>query len=684
MSINYEPLWKFLDQKGLKKKDLIELAHISHSSVAKLAKNQTISTSVLNKICKGLNCSLTDIMSYDSLTMVQPKKLAKPFVKWAGGKTQLLDYLIPLIPNYLGKYIEPFLGGGALFFALQPESAILSDSNPDLVNAYQQVKTNVDKLIEELKLLKNDETEFYRIRSIQPAELTPVKAAARFIYLNKTCFNGLYRVNRKGQFNVPFGHYKNPKIVDEETLRTASKALQKAEIVCGDYKEILAKYAEPDDFIFLDPPYVPVGKYSDFKRYTKEQFNESDQTELADVFKELAKSDIYSILTNSNAELVHELYDDFDMEIISTHRHISSKGDKRQGEDVIVTNFQSVPNTPCSVQVKNYPSTRFMGSKRKLLKNIWNAASLFKYDSVLDLFSGSGVVSYLFKANGKTVFSNDYMRMCCTFSKAMVENNHVTLSQSKAKELMKPVKNDSFVETTFKGLYFSDHENELIDFIRTNIMALSDEYERAIAMTALIRACMKKRPRGLFTYVGQRYDDGRKDLKKSFEEQFLENVVAVNDAVYNNGKNNRSYNQDSLSLRLNTPDLVYIDPPYYTPKSDNEYVRRYHFVEGLARNWEGVDVQYDTKTKKFKSYPTPFAKKDSAKQAFEELFNQYADSILIVSYSSNSLPNRYEMVSLLKNIKQTVKVLPIEYRYSFGNQVKESRSKVKEYLFVAY
>ena len=206
-------------------------------------------------------------------------------------------------------------------------------------------------------------------------------------------------------------------------------------------------------------------------------------------------------------------------------------------------------------------------------------------------------------------------------------------------------------------------------------------------MSALLRACIKKRPRGIFTYTGDRYDDGRKDLKKSFEEQFLEAVAALNCAVFDNGKVNKSRNCDAMQLRVDVPDMVYIDPPYYSPYSDNEYVRRYHFVEGLARNWEGVEIQEHTQTKKFKSYPTPFSTKNGAASAFDLLFKKYTSSVIIVSYSSNSLPDLDEMVSILSKHKTQVEVIPIDYRYSFGNQgsrVEDNKNQVKEYLFVGF
>lgn len=618
---------------------------------------------------------------------------AKPILKWAGGKTQMLDDLLPKVPSSYGRYIEPFFGGGALFFALRPENAIIADSNPELINMYRQVANNVEDVISYLKKYENTSEMFYQVRSLDWNDLTPAEAAARTVYLNRTCFNGLYRVNRKGQFNVPYGKYVNPKICDEENLHAASKALQNTEIVCGDYLLVLEHYAQPGDFIFLDPPYLPISEYSDFKRYTKEQFYEEDHVELAKMVMRLHEMGCTVVLTNSNHPLVHELYSSFKIDIIQTKRHISCNGNTRRGEDVIVTvppkrqTLIKLTPQPLSQQVSSYPPTRFMGSKNKLLSQIWAIASQFEFETVVDLFSGSGVVGYMFKSQNKAVISNDYMAMSATFTKAMVENSHVILSKQEAAELLIAKKeSDHFVATTFKDLYYTDAENELIDVLRTNIASIKDPYKHAIAMTALIRACTKKRPRGIFTYTGNRYNDGRKDLQKSLEQQFMEAVDAVNNAVFDNGKVCVSKHGDAMALRTENADLVYMDPPYYSPLSDNEYVRRYHFVEGLARDWKGVEIQEHTQTRKFKSYPTPFSTRKGAADAFDKLFKKFANSILIVSYSSNSLPTQDEMLEIMARYKKHVEVIPVDYKYSFGNQneAKTHRNSVQEYLFVGY
>lgn len=689
MGIKYDKLWELLKQRGMMKKDLYEVAGISHASVAKLAKNENVNTEILEKICIGLQCDIGEIMEISTAEEKQaPRNTVKmkPIVKWAGGKTQLLSELLPRIPNYPGKYIEPFFGGGALFFALCPPNAIIADSNPELINMYQQVANNVDTVIAHLSEYQNTEKFFYDTRELEWEMLPPAQAAARFIYLNKTCFNGLYRVNGQGRFNVPFGDYKNPKICDENGLRQASDILKGATIICGDYATVLQEHAVPGDFVFLDPPYIPVSEYSDFKRYTKEQFYMKDHEKLADVVHELVARGCYVILTNSNHPRVHQLYAPYQIDIIQTKRHISSKGSTRTGEDVIVTAFPKAEKS-LSPQVKCYPPTRFMGSKSKLLEDIWRVSSQFEFDTVLDLFSGSGIVSYMYKAQGKTVISNDHMFMATTYAKAMIENSSITLSEKEIEALLEPNEDaDGFVAEKFNGLYYSDADNDLIDSIRANIKLLSNEYKRAIAMSALMRACTKKRPRGIFTYVGHRYDDGRKDLQKSLSEQFIDAVNAINNSVFSNGKNNVALNGDALSLKAVVPDLVYMDPPYYSLRSDNEYVRRYHFIEGLARDWQGVDIQEHTLTKKFKSYETPFATKDGAYTAFDKLFEKYQSSILVVSYSSNCLPSKDEMIGLLQKHKTTVTVVPIDYTYSFGNQkdVTSNKNHVQEYLFVAY
>ena len=619
----------------------------------------------------------------------------KPILKWAGGKTQLLEHLLPKIPKEYNKYIEPFFGGGALFFALKPNNSIIADSNPELINLYRVIAKDVNSLISELKNLKNEKDFFYDMRKKEFSELSEIEAAARTIFLNKTAFNGLYRVNKKGQFNVPFGYYKNPKILDEDQLLAASKLLKKTKILLGDFKDVLCENAKKGDFIFLDPPYLPVSKFSDFKRYTKEQFHEKDQISLANLVNKLSKKGCHILLTNSNHPLIHELYKDFNIDIYKTKRNINSKSTNRKGEDIIVSNFKKriiftnakSISSSLSDQMLKFPTTRYMGSKNKILPYIRDITREFDFSSAIDLFSGSGIVSYMLKSEGKAVISNDYMALGSSFSKALIENNSEILPLKLAKKLLcKNEKNDKFVQSNFKDLYFADEENILIDNIRANIRGLRNPYKKALALSALCRACTKKRPRGIFTYTGNRYDDGRKDLKTSIEDHFINAVDIFNNAVFDNKKINLSIRKDAMDL-TSSGNFVYMDPPYYSLCSDNEYIRRYHFTEGICCNWEGVEMQWHTKTKKFKNYPTPFSNKENAKDAFDKLFDKYKKSIILVSYSSNCLPTLDEMVEMLAKYKKDVKVLSIDYRYSFANQkenMSTNKNMVKEYLFLGF
>ena len=263
----------------------------------------------------------------------------KPILKWAGGKTQMLNSIIPRMPKQYKKYVEPFIGGGALFFNITPDKSVISDSNPELINLYNQLAYHCEEVIDILSLYKNDEEFYYELRSKDWLECEPIEAAARTIYLNRTCYNGLYRLNKKGLFNTPFGKYKNPNICNSERLRIASEVLKHTHIICGDYLEALKEFAESGDFVFLDPPYVPISDFSDFKRYTKEQFYEQDQKNLADEVKRLVDIGCHVMLTNSNHPLVHELYAPYNIEIVQTKRNINSNGNKRTGEDVIVTTY---------------------------------------------------------------------------------------------------------------------------------------------------------------------------------------------------------------------------------------------------------------------------------------------------------------------------------------------------------
>jgi len=340
---------------------------------------------------------------------------------------------------------------------------------------------------------------------------------------------------------------------------------------------------------------------------------------------------------------------------------------------------------PEIVQFEKFPGTRYMGSKNKIIMSLWGILKDYQFDSFFDAFGGSNVVGYFMKAEGKRVVSNDFMKMSYYGSKAIIENSIETISEEELDSLIETTNSNSFVQDTFKGIYFSQAENKFLDKVRGNINNLNGEYKRAIAISALVRACMKKRPRGIFTYTGERYNDGRKDIKTSLKQHFLDNVHLFNNAVFSNKKESNSLNQEIFDVEVNC-DLVYLDPPYYNPKGDNDYVRRYHFVEGLATYWEGIELQEHTKTKKFKSYKSPFSVKKTAYEAFDSLIRKYRNSIIAISYSSNSLPSKDEMIEIIGRYKPSIKTYEISHTYSFGNQnhkIGNQNNKVKEYLFIA-
>lgn len=268
---------------------------------------------------------------------------SKPFIKWAGGKGQLLPELTKRLPTTCKRYFEPFLGGGALFFHLTPQESYLSDTNSELVACYRVVRDDVESLIRELGTHAYDEGHYYTVREWDRkegfAELSDVVRAARFIYLNRTCFNGLYRVNSKGHFNVPFGDYSNPTIVDAENLRRCSKALAKAEISVSDYAGVIDE-VEKGDFVYFDPPYAPLSVTSSFTAYTKQGFGQSDQEALREVCHRLDKKGAFFMLSNSSNPLMLELYRDFSVHTVSATRAINSKGsDRGPVSEIIVTNY---------------------------------------------------------------------------------------------------------------------------------------------------------------------------------------------------------------------------------------------------------------------------------------------------------------------------------------------------------
>ena len=278
-----------------------------------------------------------------AVALEQLKNEIYPIVKWVGGKRQLMFELLKIMPKSYNRYFEPFVGGGALFFELQPENAYISDMNEELINLYSVVRDNVYELIEDLGKHEVSKEYFLEIRNIdrteQYAKLSNIERASRFIYLNRTCFNGMYRVNSKGEFNVPFGHYKNPRIIDENNLLNCSKLLNKTEIKCADFSEILTK-VQKDDFVYFDPPYVPLNETSSFTSYTKDGFDIDMQFKLRDVCDELDSMGVKFMLSNSDTKLVNELYANYEIKKVFASRQINANADGRgKITEVLVRNY---------------------------------------------------------------------------------------------------------------------------------------------------------------------------------------------------------------------------------------------------------------------------------------------------------------------------------------------------------
>lgn len=272
----------------------------------------------------------------------------QPFTKWTGGKRQLLPVIRELMPKTYNRYFEPFVGGGALFFDLAPKDAVINDFNAELINCYQQIKDNPQELIEILKVHQeyNSKEYYLDLRSADRDEridmMSEVQRAARILYMLRVDFNGLYRVNSKNQFNVPYGRYKNPKIVDEELISAISVYLNnnQLEIKTGDFEKAVLD-VQPGDFVYFDPPYIPLSETSAFTSYTHEGFSFADQVRLRDAFKRLSDTGAYVMLSNSSSALVEELYKDFNIHYVEATRTNGAKSSSRgKISEIIVTNYE--------------------------------------------------------------------------------------------------------------------------------------------------------------------------------------------------------------------------------------------------------------------------------------------------------------------------------------------------------
>jgi len=623
---------------------------------------------------------------------------AQPFLKWAGGKASLLRQLEEFFPHEIDRYIEPFLGGGAVFFHLKhrfPDMrAFLRDSNKELINCFRVVRDRPEELMpildEHARGFRTDGDEyFYKVRKQHDLN-DDLARAARTIFLNKTCYNGLWRVNARGEFNTPVGSNKNPNLYSRANLLSASAALQDAQLEAQDFRKIVDE-ARRGDFVYFDPPYLPISIYSDFKRYTPDQFREADQVELARVFRALDAKGCQLALSNSEHPRTRELYAGFTVAVVSAPRFINCKaGGRGNISELVITNTKQKQKPPQHFAVPAepvFPETKYMGSKRRLLPFILKHFAPLKFESVLDAFSGSGCVGYALKRSGARLYANDFLKFCFHTARATIENNATLLNEDDVSRLLsKNPSAQSFVRDTYTGLFFDEVDCAFLDNLWANVSELDSPLKKSLALAAAARACMKKRPRGLFTFTGRKGWDERKDLKLSMREQFLEAVIAFNNSVFSNGQQNKAFNVDVFDLDPSLAEVVYIDPPYISPYSDCDYTRRYHFVEGFCQYWKDCEIMEKTSTKKIRSYETDFSNKNGAAHAFQKLFHHFRKSTLVVSYSSNCIPSKAEMIKLLRQEKGQVTVFEAPHRYHHGNQahkVGNNMNEVIEYLFVA-
>ncbi|MFK4620061.1 DNA adenine methylase [Bradyrhizobium diazoefficiens] len=336
-------------------------------------------------------------------------------------------------------------------------------------------------------------------------------------------------------------------------------------------------------------------------------------------------------------------------------------------------------------RAQSYPELRYMGSKKRLLPWIGQVLSTIDFESALDPFSGTGSVGYLIKSMERRVVASDFLNFPSLIARATIENNSRQLDGSHVKTLLSARKsNPSFIERTFQGIFYTADDLKFLDRVSANIRRLDHPHLQALAYAALFRSCLKRQPRGVFTVSGDlsRYDDGRRDLRLSIEEHFIEQIEVFNQAVFHNGRRNKALRCDVFEAPSRGLDLVYLDPPYVPRSDDNCYIKRYHFIEGLASYWKGLPVDMSTKVRKIEKKFTPFSYRKAAIEAFDRLFSRFSKSIIVLSYSSNGFPDLEHLEALMRRYKKSVRVFERPHRYHFGTHENVERSKVTEYLIV--
>lgn len=336
-------------------------------------------------------------------------------------------------------------------------------------------------------------------------------------------------------------------------------------------------------------------------------------------------------------------------------------------------------------ELANFPRFRYMGSKFRLLPWIHETLAEIDFETATDAFSGSGVVSYLLKAMGKQVSANDTLSFPSVLTSATVANSATRLNSTDLEFLLSSkarLPSERFVRSTYEGIFYTPEELSSIDDLWAGIRQLESPFKRAVALASLLRSAIKRQPRGLFTVSDPtRYQDGRRDLQLNILEHFVEQADIYNAAVFTNGRRNSVTCGDVFDVQPGS-DLVYMDPPYVPLADDNCYIKRYHFLEGLACYWQGKEIMMNTKVRKIAKPFTPFSYRHTALNAFDHLFRHFADSIQVLSYSSNAYPDLKTLSSIMRRYKKSVDVLEKTHRYHFGTHSAAKRNLVKEYLII--
>jgi adenine-specific DNA-methyltransferase len=335
-------------------------------------------------------------------------------------------------------------------------------------------------------------------------------------------------------------------------------------------------------------------------------------------------------------------------------------------------------------RIASYPRIRFMGSKYRLAGRLGEIFEALPPGLALDAFSGSGVVAYTLKATGRSVLANDHLAFASALADAVVSNDAVTLSDADIEPLCSGNKDGrDFIATTFDGLYFPHEDHAFLDAAWSHVDELQGA-KRALAISSLCLAAAWKQPRGVFTVTTPRYDDGRRQMQMSLQSLFREATQNFNHAVFAVPRaGSRAVCGDVFNIDPTGIAVAYLDPPYAPPRDDTCYIKRYHFLEGLATYWRGQEIMWETKTRKLRKRQTPFAYKRSVRPALDRLFEHFRASALVVSYGSNAALDADELETILKRHKRSVRRVDIAHRYAFGTHAAASRREATEYVFVA-